>query len=161
MERGIGASIFTVLLMGLVGPLEATGVLQRIVDFAAARVHSERGAEMGIVAVTTAAVLVTTHSVVAILTVGSFTKKTGERFGVSRYRRANLLDVTVCVFPFILPYMIPTILAASITSSGEAFGMPRLTPFAVGASNFHSFALFAMMIFAISTGLGRDRRPSR
>jgi Na+/H+ antiporter NhaC len=161
MERGIGASIFTVLLMGLVGPLEATGVLQRLVDFASSRIHSERGAELSMVAVTTAAVLVTTHSVVAILTVGSFTKEAGERFGVSRYRRANLLDVTVCVFPFILPYMIPTILAASITSSGEAFGMPRLTPFAVGAFNFHSFALLAMMIFAIATGFGRDRRPFR
>jgi Na+/H+ antiporter NhaC len=160
MERGVGASIFTVLLMGVVGPLEATGVLKKVVDFASLRIHSERGAELGIVAVTTAAVLLTTHSIVAILTVGSFTQKTGERFGISRYRRANLLDITVCVFPFVLPYMIPTILAASVTASGESFGMPRLTPFAVGAFNFHSVALFIVMMFAIATGFGRDRRLS-
>jgi Na+/H+ antiporter NhaC len=161
MERGVGASIFTLLLMGVVGPLEATAVLQNVVDFASARIRSERGAELGIVAVTTAAVLLTTHSIVAILTVGRFTQKTGERFGISRYRRANLLDITVCVFPFVLPYMIPTILAASITASGEGFGMPRLTPFAAGAFNFHSFALFAVMLFAIASGFGRDRRLSR
>ncbi len=54
--------------------------------------------------------------------------------------------------------MIPTILAATTSSSGEEFGMPRLGPFAVGMSNFHSFALFAVMIFAIATGWGTDRQ---
>jgi Na+/H+ antiporter NhaC len=155
MERGIGASIFTLLLMGLVGPLEASGILERLVELGARHVRSPRGAEAGIVAVTTAAVLLTTHSTVALLTVGSFARRTGERFGLSRYRRANLLDMTVCGLPFILPYMIPTILAASTTSSGEAFGMPRLTPLEAGFANFHSFALLAVLAFAIATGFGR------
>jgi len=43
------------------------------------------------------------HSVVAMLTVGDFTRETGERFGISAYRRANLLDVTVGTYPFLLP----------------------------------------------------------
>jgi Na+/H+ antiporter NhaC len=158
MERGIGASIFTLLLMGLVGPLEASGVLDRMIEAASRRIESPRGAEAGIVAVTTAAVLITTHSIVAILAVGSFARRAGERFGISRYRRANLMDITVCVFPFILPYMIPTILAANATASGEQFGMPRLAPFAVGMANFHSFALFIVMVFAVVTGWGSDRR---
>jgi len=158
MERGIGASIFTLLLMGLVGPLEASGILDRMVEAASSRIHTARGAEVGIVAVTTAAVLVTTHSVVALLTVGSFARRAGERFGVSRYRRANLMDITVCVFPFILPYMIPTILAATTSASGEEFGMPRLGPFAVGISNFHSFGLLAVLLVAIATGWGTDKR---
>jgi Na+/H+ antiporter NhaC len=158
MERGIGASIFTLLLMGLVGPLEASGVLDRMIEAASRRIESPRGAEAGIVAVTTGAVLITTHSIVAILAVGSFARRAGERFGISRYRRANLMDITVCVFPFILPYMIPTILAANATASGEQFGMPRLDPFAVGMANFHSFALFIVMVFAVVTGWGSDRR---
>jgi Na+/H+ antiporter NhaC len=158
MERGIGASIFTLLLMGLVGPLEASGVLDRMVEAASSRIRSPRSAEVGIVAVTAAAVLLTTHSVVAILTVGSFARRAGDRFGVSRYRRANLMDITVCVFPFILPYMIPTILAATTSASGAEFGMPRLGPFAVGISNFHSFGLLAVLLLAIATGWGSDRR---
>jgi len=158
MERGIGASIFTLLLMGLVGPLEASGVLDRMVEAASRWIDSPRGAEVGIVALTTAAVLVTTHSVVALLTVGSFARRAGERFGISRYRRANLMDITVCVFPFVLPYMIPTILAATTTASGDEFGMPRLGPFAVGISNFHSFGLLAVLLLAIATGWGSDKR---
>ncbi len=160
MESGVGASIFTLLLMGLVGPLEASRVLDRMVEAASRWIHSPRGAEVGIVAVTTAAVLVTTHSVVAILTVGNFARRAGERFGISRYRRANLLDITVCVFPFILPYMIPTILAATQTASGEEFGMPRLGPFAVGIWNLHSFGLLAVMLLAIATGWGSDKRTA-
>ncbi len=161
MNRGVGASIFTLLLMGLVGPLEASGVLDRLVEAASSRVHTERSAEAGIVAVTTAAVLLTTHSTVALLAVGEFARKTGERFGISRYRRANLMDITVCIFPFILPYMIPTIIAASTTSSGARFAMPRLSPFAVGIANFHSWALLAVLIVAVVTGFGREIETSQ
>jgi Na+/H+ antiporter NhaC len=106
-------------------------------------------------------VLLTTHSTVALLTVGEFARRSGERFGVSAYRRANLMDITVCGLPFILPYMIPTILAASTTSSGEGFAMPRLTPFSVGAANFHSWALLAVLVLAIATGFGRERQRGR
>jgi Na+/H+ antiporter NhaC len=161
MERGIGASIFTFLLMGLVGPLEATGIIRRLVDAVSSRIRSERGAEIGIVSVTTAAALLTTHSTVTLLSVGDFARQTGERFGVSAYRRANLMDITVCVFPFILPYMIPTIIAANVTASGIEFGMPRLDPFTVGFSNFHSMALFGVLAFAVLTGFGRSSERPR
>lgn len=160
MTRGVGASIFTLLLMGLVGPLEASGILDRLVDSASIWIRSPRSAEAGIVAVTSGAVLLTTHSTVALLTVGEFARKTGERYGISRYRRANLMDLTVCVFPFLLPYMIPTIIAASTTATGESFGMPRLSPFAVGIDNFHSWALLAVLLFAVATGFGREREAS-
>jgi len=155
MERGIGASIFTLLLMGLVAPLEASGLLDRIVAAAAGRAGSPRAAEGWIVGVTTAAALVITHSTVALLTAGDFSRRTGEQFGIARYRRANLMDLTVCGFPFILPYMIPTILAASTTAAGEGFGMPRLSAFDVGLVNFHSWALLAVLAIAVVTGYGR------
>ena len=155
MERGIGASIFTLLLMGLVAPLEASGMLDRLVQMVGDRAQSPRTAEGWIVGVTTAAALITTHSTVAILTAGDFTRRAGERFGISKYRRANLMDITVCGLPFILPYMVPTILAASTTAGGEAFGMPRLGPFAIGLVNFHSWALLGILAFTVVTGFGR------
>ena len=155
MERGVGVSIFTLLLMGLVGGLEATGVLERLVEAARKRATGARRAEAWIVGTVSAAVLLTTHSVVAILTVGDLARRTGERFGVSRYRRANLLDLTVCTWPFLLPYCIPTILAASTTAAGEGFGMPRISPLDAGLANLHSWALLAMVVLAVATGYGR------
>lgn len=157
MERGIGVSVFTILLMGLVGGLEASGVLGRLVARAERRTKSVRGGEAWIVAAVSAAVLLTTHSVVGILTTGEFARRTGERFEIGPYRRANLLDVTACTWPFLLPYCIPTILVASTTVAGEGFGMPRVSPFAAGMANLHSWALLGMVLVAVLTGYGRAR----
>ncbi|MGB5816084.1 MAG: Na+/H+ antiporter NhaC family protein [Thermoanaerobaculia bacterium] len=155
MERGIGVSIFTILLVGLVVGLEASGVLARLIDATGGRARTVRGAELWIFATVSLAVLLTTHSVVAILAVGRFTREAGERFGLSAYRRANLLDTTVCTYPFIVPYCIPTVLAASTTAAGEAVGLPRLSPLTIGLVNFHSWALLAVVLIAVFTGYGR------
>ncbi len=157
-ERGIGVSVFTLLLMGLVSALRASGILDRLVVSARKRIRTPRGAELSIFGATSAAVALTTHSVVAMLTVGHFARETGERFGISSYRRANLLDLTVCTYPFLFPYFIPVILAASATASGAELGMPRLSPFVTGMYNFHSWLLLGMVVLAILTGYGRTEQ---
>jgi Na+/H+ antiporter NhaC len=93
--------------------------------------------------------------VVAILVTGDFARSVGERFGIDRYRRSNLLDVTVCTYPFLLPYFIPTILIASTTQGAEAFGMPRLSAVSAGLWNFYSWGLLTVLVGAILTGWGR------
>jgi Na+/H+ antiporter NhaC len=155
LERGVGVSIFTLLLMGLVGTLIATGVQDALVDLARRRAKTVRAAEAWIVAAVSLAVLFTTHSVVAMLAIGAFAKETGARFGLSAYRRANLLDVTVCTYPFLLPYFLPTILMSSATGSGEAFGMPRLSPLDVGLFNIYSWGLLVLVCVAVATGYRR------
>ena len=161
IERGIGVSFLTILLMGLVAGLEATGIVARFVDFARRRIQTVRGAEGWIFAVISATVLLLTHSAVAILTVGRFTKEIGESYDIDRYRRANLLDITVCTYPFLLPFFIPTILMASTTAAGAEFNLPRATAFEVGMYNFHSWALLAVVIVAIATGWGRSGASTR
>jgi Na+/H+ antiporter NhaC len=107
IERAVGISFFTILLMGLVATLQASGVLQQLVDFAHERSRSPRSSETWIVAAVSGAVLLTCHSIVAILTVSEFARQIGERREIPRYRRANLLSLTVSTYPFILPYFIP------------------------------------------------------
>ena len=111
-----------------------------------------RATEISIVVAVSIAVLLTTHSVVAMLAVGAFARETGGRFGLSAYRRANLLDVTVCTYPFLLPYFLPTILMASATAAGGDFGMPRLSPLDVGLFNLYSWGLLAMIGIAVGSG---------
>ena len=155
MQRGVGVSLFTILLMGLVAGLEGAGIVERVVGAATRGAKSAAQAEWRIFATISAAVLLTTHAAVAILAVGRFTKDAGQAFGLSGYRRANILDITVCTYPFLFPFFIPTILAASTTAGYEAFGMPRLSPWTVGLHNAHSWALLAVILFAIGTGWGR------
>jgi Na+/H+ antiporter NhaC len=154
-ERGIGVSIFTLLLAGLVAGIEGSGLVDRLVQRLSRGVASVRGAEGSIFASVTGAVLLTTHSVVAILAVGSLTRRLGEEFGIDGYRRSNLLDVTVCTFPFLLPYMIPTILAAA-TTNGHGEAIAPVSPFHAGLYNFHSWGLLLMILLAVFAGYGRQ-----
>lgn len=156
MERGVGVSVFTILLMGLVSGVERSGVVNDWMRRFRARSPSPRRAEWWIFGVVSGAVVLTTHSVVAILSVGDMAKDVGESAKVSAYRRANILDMTVCTYPFLLPFFVPTILAASTTVAGADFGLPRVSPLTVGMLNFQSWGLLIMLMVAIVTGFGRS-----
>jgi Na+/H+ antiporter NhaC len=158
LERGVGVSIFTLLLMGLVAGLEASGTLGRMVNPVRDEGASRTGTELRMVAMVTGAVLLTTHSVVAILAVGDYARRAGEAAGISAYRRANLLDLTVCTWPFLLPYFLPTILMSSATAAGEAVGMARVSALEVGMFNFYSWGLLGMLAVAVGLGYGREER---
>jgi len=155
IERAVGISFFTILLMGLVATLQASGVLQRLVDFAHKRSRSVRSSETWIVGAVSGAVLLTCHSIVAILTVSEFARQMGEKKGIPRYRRANLLSLTVSTYPFLLPYFIPVILMANTTASGADYGLPRLSPLQAGLHNYFSWAVLIILIFALALGYGR------
>ncbi len=157
INRAVGLSIFTILLMGLVAGLKASGLMNTLVDFATARAKTEKQAEGWIVAVMSIAVLLTTHSIVAILMVTDFTKKTGEALAVSKIRRANLLSLIACIFPFVLPYFIPVILMANMTNTGQEFGISPVSPIEIGLYNFMAWGLLLMTMVTLVSGWGRNK----
>ena len=161
MESAVGIVVFTILLMGIVGAVQEAGILDRLVRDDGTEPESPRRTELRIFGVTSAAVIATTHSVMAILAVGDLVRKSGRRAGIGRFRRANLLDMTVCTYPFLFPFFIPTLLASSATGSGAAFGVPRVTALAAGLANPYSWALLAVIVAAILTGWGRTEQPNR
>ena len=156
-NRAIGVSVFTLLLMALVGTIQATDLLTRLVRAVEHRAQSARGAEAWMVGTVSAAVMLTTHSVVAVLMTGPFAKETGARHGIGAYRRANLLDLTVCTWPFLLPWFLPTILASGATRDAEALGMPALSPLTVGVHNTYAWTLLVTVAVAVLAGYGRGR----
>jgi Na+/H+ antiporter NhaC len=156
MNRAVGISFFTILLMGLVETLKAGGLVGRLVDFAADRSQTKQQAEVWMAGTVGAAVLLTTHSIVAILTVAEFANKTGEKLDIAPIRRANVLSLVVCVFPFLLPYFIPVILMANTTSSGQDFGIEPVPPLQAGLYNFVAWALLGVLLIVLLTGFGRD-----
>jgi Na+/H+ antiporter NhaC len=157
MRRAFGVSLLTILLMGLVGGLQASGLLHRLVSGMEARARTPRTAGWWIFGSISTATLLTTHSAVAILAVGSVAREVGETAGIDGYRRANILDVTVCTYPFLLPFFIPTILAASMTAN--VAGMPRLSPWDAGLHNVHSWGLLLVLLVSLATA-GREKDGS-
>jgi len=158
INRAVGISFFTILLMGLVATLKASGLVDKLVNFASRHSKTQKHAEGWIAGTVAASVLLTTHSVVAILMVAEFSNKTGEEMQIPSQRRANILSLVVCVFPFLLPYFIPVILMANTTLSGKEFGVPALAPLEVGLYNFIAWALLGMTILVIFKGWGRKKR---
>uniref|UniRef100_UPI0040471FCE Na+/H+ antiporter NhaC family protein n=1 Tax=Roseivirga sp. TaxID=1964215 RepID=UPI0040471FCE len=161
INRAVGISFFTILLMGLVATLKASGLIKKLVDFASERSKTKRHAETWITGTISAAVLLTTHSAVAILMVSEFANTTGEKMGISKTRRANLLSLVACTFPFLLPYFIPIILMTNMTHSGEEFGIPSVPPLQIGMYNFVSWALLAIVILVVIFGFGRNENPDQ
>ena len=157
INRAVGISIFTILLMGLVTTLKASGLINRLVLYAARHSKTKQHAEAWISGTVGAAVLLTTHSIVAILMVSEFANKTGQQMQINGYRRANILSLVVCVFPFLLPYFIPVILMANMTQAGGEFGIPPVAPLEVGLYNFVAWALMAMVIVVLIFGYGRKK----
>ena len=151
---GIVAATALGLALGLIAP-SATGLLDRLVHWATRPGTTPRGTETWIVGAVSGAILLTTHSIVSMLAVGEMAKKSGEAAGLSAYRRANLLDMTVCTWPFLLPYCVPTILAASTSAAGVRYGLPRVSPLSAGMHNTYSWALLAAVVVAVGTGYGR------
>ncbi|MYJ17094.1 MAG: hypothetical protein F4106_03450, partial [Gemmatimonadetes bacterium] len=163
MEGAVGIVVFTILLMGIVGAAQEAGILDRLAQDGTEAVEGRTGspdtrrrAELRIFGATSVAVVLTTHSVMAILAVGDLVRRTGRAAGIGRFRRANLLDMTVCTYPFLLPFFIPTILASSATAAGEPYGVPRVSALDAGMANAYSWALLAVLLIAILTGFGRS-----
>ena len=142
--------------MALVAALEASGVVARGPAWSGGHGARRAGVEARIVAMVSVAILLTTHSVVAILTVGPYVAAGAGAAASRAYRRANLLDLTACTWPFLLPFFLPTILAASASASGATAGLPRVTPLEAGLYNAYSWALVLMLALAVAAGYGRD-----
>ena len=157
INRAVGLSFFTILLMGLVATLKASGLVERVVDFAEHHIHNQQHAEGWIAGTVATAVLLTTHSIVAILMVAEFANTTGEKMGMLPQRRANILSLVVCVFPFLLPYFIPVILMANTTGSGAELGIPSVSPLETGLHNYVAWGLLGMVILVVVFGYGRRR----
>lgn len=157
INRSIGLSIFTILLMGMVGTLTASGVFDDLISYAQDKATKPKHSEGWIAAMAGMAVLLTTHSIVAILMVSEFTNKVGQRWKIPPIRRSNILSVVVCIFPFLLPYFIPVILMSSMTGTALDQGIPPVSPIDVGFHNFLAWSLILVMIAMIFAGYGRKQ----
>ena len=155
ISKALGICIFTILLMGLVATLKASGLLKRLVNFAEKHTHTTKQTEVWIAGTVAMIVLLITHSIVAILTVAEFTEETGKKRSITPIRRSNILSLVVCVFPFLFPYFIPVILMASTSSSGQELGVASVSALEVGMHNFLAWGLMLMTIVAVLFGYGQ------
>lgn len=94
----------------------------------------------------------------AILAVGaSFAKPLGDRFGISPYRVANLMDAQSNTLVYSLPWTPAMIFAVSFAADSSApLVASQVTPFV-----FYSYAMLAVMFVSILLGIGTHDNMDR
>ncbi len=150
-----GTVVMLIAVFALLGVVERSGVFEDVGVFLERFARSERSTETAIVLAAGILSMVTGVISVAIVALGDLVNEIGERAGVDKYRRANLLDCTGCVFCFLAPWTVHCVIPAQQSAQfGEGFAVaPASIPFV----NFYSICMMVMLAVAVITGYGRKR----
>ena len=105
LERGVGVSVFTLLLMGLVATVEATGFVDRLVTGTQAPGPTAPRRASGSSSPCSRPWPCCSPPTASWRSWpwGPSPGRPAQRLGLTAYRRANLLDLTACTWPFLLP----------------------------------------------------------
>lgn len=150
-----GTVVMLIAVFALLGVVERSGVFEDVGVFLERFARSERSTEIAIVLAAGILSMVTGVISVAIVALGDLVNEIGEKAGVDKYRRANLLDCTGCVFCFLAPWTVHCVIPAQQSAQfGEGFAVaPASIPFV----NFYSICMMVMLAVAVITGYGRKR----
>ena len=153
-----GTVAMLVAVFSLLGVLECGGLFEDVKGLLERFAKKERSSEVTIVLSVGILSMVTGVISVAIVALGDLVNEIGERAGVNRYRRANLLDCTGCVFCFLEPWTVHCVIPAQLSAQfGEGFAVaPASVPFV----NFYSLCMLAVLAAALLTGYG-SKPPGR
>lgn len=148
-----GTVAMLIAVFALIGVLECSGLFEDVGALLSRLAKEERSTEATIVLSVGILSMVTGVISVAIVALGDLVNEIGEKAGVNRYRRANLLDCTGCVFCFLAPWTVHCVIPAQqSTQFGEGFAVaPASIPFV----NYYSICMLVMLVVAVVTGYGR------
>lgn len=164
LDREVGGVIYTgidsmlqvavlaLLLFGSIAVMRAGRGDVRLLNALESVARGPRSAEFTIAAMITALSAVMGLNAPAILATGaSFAKPLGQRFGISPYRIANLMDAISCTLVYSLPWTPAVIFTISFARDTSApLAATDATPFVV-----YAYAMMAVMIASILLGVGR------
>ncbi|MDE6744004.1 MAG: hypothetical protein K2J95_09025 [Lachnospiraceae bacterium] len=148
-----GTVAMLIAVFALLGVLEHSGLFEDVRGLLERFAKTERSTEATIVLSVGILSMVTGVISVAIVALGDLIDEMGEKAGVNRYRRANLMDCTGCVFCFLAPWTVHCVIPAQQSAQfGEAFAVaPASVPFV----NYYSLCMLVMLLVAVITGYGR------
>ncbi|MCM1088666.1 MAG: hypothetical protein NC419_10945 [Muribaculaceae bacterium] len=149
----VGTVAMLIGVFALLGVLEGSGFFEDVGALLSRLAKKERSTEATIVLSVGILSMVTGVISVAIVALGDLINEIGEKAGVNRYRRANLMDCTGCVFCFLAPWTVHCVIPAQLTAQfGEGYAVaPSEVPFV----NYYSLCMLAVLILAVVTGYGR------
>ncbi len=148
-----GTVSMLIAVFALLGVLECGGLFEDVRGLLERFARRERGSEGTIILSVGILSMVTGVISVAIVALGDLINEIGEKTGVNRYRRENLMDCAGCVFCFLAPWTVHCVIPAQLSSQfGEGAAVaPASIPFV----NYYSICMLVILIVAVITGYGR------
>lgn len=118
--------IITMMAGGMLELIKRQGGIDFIISRMTKHVNSKRGAELCIAGLVAFVDLCTANNTVAILTVGSLSKKIGDRYGVDNRKCASILDTMSCCVQGLIPYGAQLLMAAGLAYVSPVSIIPYL-----------------------------------
>lgn len=113
-------TVISITVAGIISLVREYGGIHFILQAIRSRIRSQKGGQLGIVALASLVDISTANNTVAIVMAGPIAKDISREFGITPVRSASLLDIFTSVFQGLIPYGAQLLSAAAITA---------LTPF--------------------------------
>lgn len=151
-------AILILLIIGAAHLMRLGGTMEAITNSLVKWIkQSVRKAEVSIWAIVSLLNSSITINTAAEIAAAPFVKEIGSKYGIHRYRLANILDAVTSALGYIFPWGAPVLLGWSTiqTMQGQYEWLPIVEPTAVFPFVFHGWFLFIVMLIAALTGWGR------
>lgn len=132
--------IVAVLAGGLLKVMTENGALEYLISIMTKKIRSKRSCELTIAMLVSLVNICTANNTVAILTVGSISKRIGDSYGVDNRKSASILDSFSCCIQSILPYGAQILMAT---------GLAAVSPIEILKYLYYPFVLFSVSVIAI------------
>lgn len=132
--------IVAVLAGGLLKVMTENGALEYLISIMTKKIKSKRSCELTIAMLVSLVNICTANNTVAILTVGSISKRIGDSYGVDNRKSASILDSFSCCIQSILPYGAQILMAT---------GLAAVSPIEILKYLYYPFVLFCVSVIAI------------
>lgn len=157
----VGTSIFCIALFGIVGILNASGTMDRLVNAIVTSdlAKTPRGAEICLaIGIILSSLSMGSATGPAIIMFGPIANDVGRAVNLHPYRRANLIDGFANTIPIIVPFISAFIFIVLIVIQGlqkDYSFIQTINPITIALSTFHPMMLFLVFSFSVITGWGR------
>lgn len=132
--------IVAVLAGGLLKVMTENGALEYLISIMTKKIRSKRSCELTIAMLVSLVNICTANNTVAILTVGSISKRIGDSYDVDNRKSASILDSFSCCIQSILPYGAQILMAT---------GLAAVSPIEILKYLYYPFVLFCVSVIAI------------
>lgn len=132
--------IVAVLAGGLLKVMTENGALEYLISIMTKKIRSKRSCELTIAMLVSLVNICTANNTVAILTVGSISKRIGDSYGVDNRKSASILDSFSCCIQSIIPYGAQILMAT---------GLAAVSPIEILKYLYYPFVLFSVSVIAI------------